>query len=103
MGRTNMSRRDEPAFKDLVAEIKALVSSRYVEDPQSLGRPFYTIATGDEPSFAFASLNRRDRLELLADMVPWRDYGREGITADQQRVIIANVLDSKPPERWLEG
>jgi len=98
-----MLKRDDPAFNELVAVIKSVVSSRYVENPEPFLSSFYMMTSGDEPSFAFASLNRRDRLELLAEMVPWRDYGREGITSDQQRVIIGNVLDGKPKQQWLDG
>jgi hypothetical protein len=98
-----MSQRDDRIFQELIDHIRWVVGRRYVEDPEALGSPFYTMASGDEPSFAFASLNRTDRLRLLADMIPWRHYGNEGITADQQRVIISNVLDGKPPERWLQG
>jgi len=98
-----MLKHDDPAFNELVAVIKSVVSSRYVEDPEPFSSPFYMMTSGKEPSFAFASLNRRDRLNLLADIVPWRDYGSKGITADQQRVIIANVLDGKLKQQWLDG
>jgi len=94
---------DDPAFHDLVAEIKTVVSRRYAQDPEPLWSPFYVMTSGDEPGFAFESLNRRDRLDLLADIVPWRNYGIKGITADQQRVVIANVLDGKPQQQWLDG
>ena len=75
-----MLKRNDPAFNELVGVIKSVVSSRYAQDPEPSYSPFYMVAGGDEPGFAFASLNRRDRLELLAEMVPWRDFGLEGIT-----------------------
>ena len=71
-----MLKRNDPAFDGLVAVIKWVVSSRYVEDPDPFCSSFYMMTSGEEPSFAFASLNRRDRLDLLAEMVPWRNYCR---------------------------
>ena len=98
-----MLKRGDRAFDELIAQLKEVTALRFVQDPKPIYSPFYMVASGDEPSFAFASLNRTDRLKLLAEMIPWREYGREGITAAQQRVIISNVLDGKLPERWLQG
>jgi len=93
---------DDPAWADLATEIESVVSHRFVEDPAASWRPFYIPSEG-EPGFAFASLNREDRLDLLADLVSWRDYECQGISHEQQRIVIANVLDGKPQEKWLEG
>jgi hypothetical protein len=98
-----MLKRGDRAFDDLIAEIKAVISSRFVENPNPFCSPSYTVATCNEPSFAFASLNRQDRLALLGDMVSWREYGARGITEAQRIVLAANVLDGKPAEQWLEG
>src|SRR5262249_54091635 len=91
-----------PAWADLVTEIESVVSHRFVEDPAASWRPFYIPSQG-EPGFAFASLNREDRLDLLADLVSWRDYELQGISHEQVRIAIDNVLDGKPQEKWLEG
>lgn len=93
---------DAPAWADLVTEIESIVSHRFVEDPGASWRPFYIFSNG-EPGFAFASLNREDRLDLLADLVSWRDYELQGISHEQQRIVIENVLEGKPQEKWLEG
>ena len=94
--------RDDPAFNDLITEIQSVLSARFVEDPDRLCSPFYMPSNG-EPGFEFASLNRADRLELISEMVDWRGYDCRGITGAQLTVIIGNVMDGKPQDRWLEG
>jgi len=93
---------DDPAFHELIADIQRIVSSRYVEDPAPLCSPFY-MPSDDEPGFEFASLHRGDQLDLIVDTVSWRRYESQGITDAQQMVIVGNVLDGKPQDRWLEG
>jgi hypothetical protein len=93
---------DDPAWADLVTEIESVVSHRFVEDAAASWRPFY-MPSEAEPGFAFASLNREDRLDLLADLVSWRDYKLQGMSYEQQRIVVENVLDGKPQEKWLEG
>ncbi len=94
--------RNDPAFNDLITEIQSVMSIRYVEDPDRLCSPFY-MPSNDEPGFEFASLNRADRLELISEMVDWRGYDCRGIAGAQLSVIIGNVMDGKPQDRWLEG
>src|SRR5207244_4690577 len=36
-------------------------------------------------------------------MVDWCQYECQGMGHSQQRIVIANVLDGKPQDRWLEG
>jgi hypothetical protein len=57
----------------------------------------------EEPGFEFGVLTRRDRQNLLADMVDWRGYGDRGMSHDQQRIVIGNVLDGKPQNQWPDG
>jgi hypothetical protein len=97
-----MAKPDHPAWAELVTEIESVVSLSYVEDPDAPWGPSYT-PSEEEPGFSFDSLNRKDRQNLLAEMVSWRQYECQGISHGQQRIIIANVLDGKPPEKWLEG
>jgi len=100
--RTVMAKPDHPAWAELVTEIESVVSLSYVEDPDAPWGPSYT-PTEEEPGFSFASLNRGDRQNVLADMVSWGNYESQGISHAQQRIVIANVLDGKLQERWLEG
>lgn len=93
----------DPAWKELTEVIKDIVSERYVENPDAICSPFCMASTGDEPGFEFAALNRQDRLDLLLDIVPWRDYEGLGITHAQWLAVIENVRDGKPQDRWLEG
>lgn len=100
--KTVMLKPDDPAWVELVTEIENVVSLRYVEDPDAIWGPSYT-PSEEEPGFSFESLNRRDRQNVLADMVSWRSYESQGISHAQQRIVIANVLDEKPQEKWLDG
>jgi hypothetical protein len=97
-----MLKPDDPAWVELVAEIQRVVSSRYAENSGVIFGPTYE-PSRDEPEFEFAVLNREDRQNLLADMVDWRQYECQGMGHSQQRIVIANVLDGKPQEKWLEG
>jgi hypothetical protein len=86
----------------MIGDILAVVSSRYAEDLDFVsGMPYARSA--EEPGFEFGVLTRKDRQNLLADMVDWRGYGHRGMSHDQQSIVIANVLDGKPQEKWLEG
>jgi len=100
--RTVMAKPDHPAWAELVTEIESVVSLSYVEDPDAPWGPSYT-PSEEVPGFSFASLNRGDRQNVLADMVSWGNYESQGISHAQQRIVIANVLDWKLQEKWLEG
>jgi hypothetical protein len=100
--RTVRAKPDHPAWAELVAGIESVVSLRYVEDPDAPWGPSYA-PSEEEPGFSFESLNRRDRQNVLADMVSWGNYESQGISHAQLRIVIANVLDDKPPEKWLDG
>jgi hypothetical protein len=100
--RTVMLKPDDPVWAELIADIEAVVSTRYAEDLDFVSGLAYA-PSAEEPGFEFAVLNRKDQQNLLADMVDWRQYGSQGMSHEQQRIVIANVLDEKPQEQWLEG
>jgi hypothetical protein len=93
---------DDPVWAELIANIEAVVSGRYAEDPDFVFGMTYAPSV-EEPGFEFGVLTRKDRQNLLADMVDWRGYGNRGMSHDQQSIVIANVLDGKPHEQWLVG
>jgi hypothetical protein len=97
-----MLKPDDPVWTELIADIEAVASGRYAEDLDVIFGPTYAPSV-EEPGFEFGVLNRRDRQNVLADMVDWRQYENRGISHAQQRIVIANVLDEKPQEQWLEG
>lgn len=100
--RTVMLKPDDPVWAELIADIEVVVSTRYAEDLDFVSGLAYA-PSAEEPGFEFGALNRRDRQNVLADMVDWRHYGNLGISHAQQNIVIANVLDEKPQEQWLEG
>lgn len=97
-----MLKPDDPAWVELIADIEAVVSRQYAEDLDVIFGPAYAPSV-EEPGFEFGVMNRRDRQDVLADMVDWRQYENRGISHAQQRIVIANVLDEKPQGQWLEG
>lgn len=80
-----MLKPDDPAWGELVADIKAVMSSR-CED-------------GD----TFASLHRLDQWDFFNTSGFYNDYADLGITDTQVTTVIRNALNGKPQERWLEG
>ncbi len=64
--------------KELTEEIDGLVSARYAKEPGPDYRPAYTPIPG-KIGFDFASLPRRDRLDLILEHVSWRHYEDKGI------------------------
>lgn len=100
--RTVQLKPDDPVWTEMIGAIEAVVSWRYAEDLHFVsGFPY--APSVEEPGFEFGVLTRKDRQNLLADMVDWRGYGNRGMSHDQQSIVIANVLDGKPQEKWLEG
>lgn len=94
---------DDPAWAELISDIKAVVSTRFAEDPDAIFSPEYVPAGKDEPGFEFAVLNRKDQQAVLADTISWRHYENQGISQAQQEIIFGNVIDGKPQEQWLDG
>ena len=82
---------DNPVWVELIADIKAVVSTRYSEDPEAIFSPEYVPSNEEEPGFQFAVLNRKDRQYVLADAISWRHYENQGISDAQQRIILTNV------------
>ena len=79
------------------------MSTQYSEDREDIFSPEYIPSNEEEPGFEFAVLNRQDRQNVLGEAIAWRHYENKGISHAQQRIILANVLDGKPQENWLDG
>jgi hypothetical protein len=99
-----MLKPDDPAWVELVADIKALASGRYVEDAERPSSMFPAyMKSKDGSGCEFSSLHRGARLELLTDADFWLRYEDYGLSHDQQVAIMNNVLQGKPQERWFDG
>ena len=55
------------------------------------------------PLLPFAEIGRRDRADVIDSFIHWNRYQEKGLDWRDQRAIENNVLDGKPPEKWLEG
>jgi hypothetical protein len=89
---------------ELTAEIRGIVSSRYLMVPGSdigFGPDYRPV--GAEDGLAFASLPKKARQHLILEHISWKHYEDKGIGEMHARVIIDNVLDGKPQEKWLDG
>ena len=93
---------DDPVWAEMIGDIVSVVSSRYAEDLDFVSGLAYAPSV-EEPGFEFGALTRKDRQNLLAEMVDWRGYGNRGMSHDQQSIVIANVLAEKPQQQWLHG
>lgn len=94
-----MLKREDPAWDRLVADIEAVVFSRYVENREPwLGRP----PSGANP-IEFERLVFGNRLELLWDAPFWAYYEQMGMTNEQRCIVLDNVLSERGQDRWLEG
>src|SRR5579859_1514767 len=90
---------DSSSISDLVASIRRVLSSRYVEDRSS---PFGAYVRSDG-GLRFEELSRSDQRDVLINAPFWGWQDDEGMTHAEQLIIVGNVLDGKPQEKWLEG
>ena len=90
----------DPVFDELVAKFQSVASSRYVEDPSHrLPTRFIRSETG----LRFDELKRGDQIDTLSDSVHWDYYTEKGLSAEQAGIILSNVRNGKPQEKWLDG
>lgn len=80
-----MLKPDDPAWAELVAEIKAVVFSR-----------------GDD-GYAFTSLHRCEQWDFFKVSGFSDRYVDQGMTEEQVTTTIRNALEGKPQENWLDG
>jgi hypothetical protein len=90
---------DTRTADDLIADIQRLLSSRYVEDRSSVFGPYVSNDSG----LRFEELSPADQRDVLTNAPVWGWYDDQGMTHSEQVLIVANVLDGKPKERWFEG
>ena len=80
-----MLKPNDPAWPELVAEIKAVVSCRC------------------DDGFAFGSLHRTEQRDFFHVSGFFNRYRDLGLSDNQEVAIINNVLDGKPQEKWFDG
>jgi len=93
-----MLKPDDPAFGELIAKIRDVASSRYVEDPFHQPGHFLKSETG----LRFEELKPDDQIDLLNVSVDWDHYKDRGMSTAQAGIIFSN-RDGKPQEKWLDG
>lgn len=80
-----MLKPDNPAWAKLIADIKAVLSSR-----------------GDD-GYAFTSLHRSEQWDFFGVSGFSERCLEQGMTEAQATAVIRNALDGKPQEKWLDG
>lgn len=95
-----MLRPNDVAWPELFADIQALSSSRYVENPEPY--PSY-VPSSDGSGLEFSALPRGDRMEALSDADFWTRYEDLGLSDAQEVAIMNNILEGKSQEKWFDG
>ncbi|MCX7392574.1 MAG: hypothetical protein NTW75_00430 [Planctomycetales bacterium] len=80
-----MLKPDDSAWTELVAEIKAVVSSR------------------SEDGFAFVSMHRTEQWDFFTTSGFYSPYMDRGMTETQISTVVRNAINGKPQEEWLDG
>jgi hypothetical protein len=96
----------DPIVHELLRDLRALTSQQFIyEDPWHGFVPYdgapaeYQIG----PPHPFSALDRRDKADVLASFISWKHYSDKSVYWRDQDAIQNNVLDGKPPHKWLEG
>jgi hypothetical protein len=90
---------DHPVLREVIADIRRILSGRYVEDRSSPFGPYVRSESG----LRFDELSSVAQRDVLINAPVWGWHDDAGMTQAEQLVIISNVLDGKPQERWFEG
>jgi hypothetical protein len=95
----------DPIVHELLREIRELTSRQFVYEDYWCGMvPFdgelTELQTG--PPVPFAELGRRDKADVL-EFISWDHYQEKGLDWLDQNAIESNVIEGKPPQKWLEG
>ncbi len=96
----------DPIVSDLLRDLRALTSRQYVYEDLWCGMvPFdgelTELQTG--PPVPFAELNWREKADVLREFISWEYYGQQGLDSRDQEAIRNNVMDDRPPQKWLLG
>jgi hypothetical protein len=96
----------DPVVHELLRQIRDLTSQQFIyEDPWHGFVPLDGSPTECQigPAFPFAELGRRDRADVILSLIAWKHYDDQGLDWRDQQAIADNVIEGRPPHRWLEG
>jgi hypothetical protein len=96
----------EPIVHEILRELRELTSRKFIyEDPWHGFVPYehppeeYHIG----PPLPFAELGRRDKADVIDSFIGWDHYQAMGLDWRDQNTIENNVIEGKPPTKWMEG
>jgi hypothetical protein len=96
----------DPLVPELLRDLRERTSQQFIyEDPWHGYVPYDGAPTEYQisPPVPFAELDHRDKADVIETFIPWGNYQAKGLDWRDQRAIEKNVIDGKPPEKWLEG
>jgi hypothetical protein len=95
----------DPIVHELLRDLRALTRRQFIyEDPWHGFVPYDGAPTEYQigPPFPFSELGRRDKADVIDSFIHWNRYREKGLDWRDQNAIQNNVLDGKPPRKWLE-
>jgi hypothetical protein len=96
----------DPIAHELLREIRELTGRQFIyEDPWHGFVPYDGAATEYQigPPLPFGELGRRDKADVIDSFIHWNRYQEKGLDWLDQNAIENNVIEGKPPQKWLEG
>ena len=94
-----------PYVHELLRDLRELTNRQFIyEDPWHGFVPYDGAPTEYQigPAFPFAELGRRDKADVL-EFINWEHYREKGLDWRDQNAVENNVVNGKPPTKWLQG
>lgn len=95
-----------PYVHELLRDLRELTRQQFIYDdfchgyvPKDGNPADYQIG----PPLPFSALDRRDKADIIDSFISWDHYGEKGLDWRDQSAIENNVIEGKPPQKWLEG
>ena len=96
----------DPCVYELLRDLRELTREQFIYDdfchgyvPKDGNPADYQIG----PPLPYSSLDRREKTDVIYEFISWKQYENRGLDWRDRKSIFDNVINDKPPEKWLEG